>query len=509
MKRNLFSRFFSLCASIILTSIVLLGVMLVTLSAQYFKEQNFDSLKKKADQAARLVALNYRLNDQRGIDAQVITTNFAILSAAAEADIFLVNNEGHTLVCLDPGDCAHKSNAIDLAVMQAAAAADGGYRGVTRLSGIYSEAAYVVGVPVEVEMLVATETPNENGGGIQYTTERKAIGAVFAAASASEMSRFLKDMFRIFLMGAVLVIAVSFIVIYFTTEAMVRPLRAMLKATDSFAKGDFTVRVPVEGDEEIEQLAMAFNNMASSLATLESTRRSFIANVSHELKTPMTTIGGFIDGILDGTIPQEKYPHYLGIVSNEVRRLSRMVVSMLNISRIEAGEMQLHPQTVDVQEIILRTILGFEQVLEQRHIDVRGLDAEKAFAEADPDLVHQITYNLIENAVKFTPDYGVLSVEYKNEGKFLHIAIRNTGEGIPKEEIPRLFDRFYKSDRSRGIDTKGVGLGLHIVKSLVYLQGGTITVRSAEGEYTEFAFTLPAVQKSGQSLFRKSDKPKN
>lgn len=492
MKRNLFSRYFSLCASIILTSIVLLGVMLVTLSAQYFKEENLDSLKKKADQAARLVAINYRLNDERYIDAQVVTTNFAILSTAAEADIFLTNNSGNTLICTDAQTCAHKSNTIDPVIMQTALS--GGYRGMTRLSGIYSGATYVVGVPVIIEGL--------NGA------ESRAIGVVFAGASATEMSRFLKDVFRIFLIGAVLVIAVSFVVIYFTTEAMVRPLRAMLKATDSFAKGDFAVRVPVEGDEEIEQLAMAFNNMASSLATLESTRRSFVANVSHELKTPMTTIGGFIDGILDGTIPQEKYPYYLGIVSNEVKRLSRMVVSMLNISRIEAGEMQLRPQTVDVQEIMLRTVLGFEQALEQKHIDVLGLDAEKVFAEADPDLVHQIIYNLIENAVKFTPDHGALSVEYKSEGKQLHIAIRNTGEGIPKEEIPRLFDRFYKSDRSRSIDTKGVGLGLHIVKSLVYLQGGTITVRSAEGEYTEFAFTLPAAQKSGQSLFRKSEKSK-
>ncbi|WMJ84643.1 sensor histidine kinase [Oscillospiraceae bacterium LTW-04] len=498
MKRNLFSRYFSLCASIILTSIVLLGVMLVTLSAQYFKEENFDSLEKKAGQAARLVAANYMLHEGY-IESPIVTTNFAILSAAAEADIFLTDGEGRTLICLDSESCTHKNNIIDKTIMEAARS--GGYRGVTRLNGIYSGATYVVGVPVVVEVVDLNGRSDENA-------ELKMIGVVFAGASASGMSRFLKDVFRIFLIGAVLVIAVSFIVIYFTTEAMVRPLRAMLKATDSFAKGDFTVRVPVEGDEEIEQLAMAFNNMASSLATLESTRRSFIANVSHELKTPMTTIGGFIDGILDGTIPQEKYPHYLCIVSNEVKRLSRMVVSMLNISRIEAGEMQLRPQTVDVQEIILRTILGFEQVLEQKHIDVIGLDAEKVFAEADPDLVHQITYNLIENAVKFTPDYGALSVEYKNEGKMLHIAIRNTGQGIPKEEIPRLFDRFYKSDRSRGIDTKGVGLGLHIVKSLVHLQGGTITVRSVEGQYTEFAFTLPTAQKPGQSLFRKSEKTK-
>ncbi|MFV0498214.1 MAG: ATP-binding protein [Candidatus Fimivivens sp.] len=502
MKRNLFSRYFSLCASIILTSIVLLGVMLVTLSAQYFKKENFDSLEKKADQAARLVAANYMLHEGY-IESPIITTNFAILSAAAEADIFLTDSEGRTLVCLKAENCTHKSHITDTTVMNAVRG--GGYRGVTRLNGVYSGATYVVGVPVVVEVVVPDGRPNENG---QLQKTNKMIGVVFAGASASGMSHFLEDVFRIFLIGAVLVITFSFIVIYFTTEAMVRPLRAMLQATDSFAKGDFTVRVPVEGDEEIEQLAMAFNNMASSLATLESTRRSFIANVSHELKTPMTTIGGFIDGILDGTIPQEKYPYYLNIVSNEVKRLSRMVVLMLNISRIEAGEMPLRPQTVDVQEIILRTVLGFEQVLDQKHINVIGLDAEKVFAQADPDLVHQITYNLIENAVKFTPDHGVLSVAYKYEGKMLHVAIRNTGQGIPKEEVPRLFDRFYKSDRSRGIDTKGVGLGLHIVKSLVHLQGGTITVHSVEGQHTEFEFTLPMAQKSGQSLFRKSEKPK-
>lgn len=487
MKRNLFSRYFSLCASIILTSIVLLGVMLVTLSARYFREENLNSLQKKATQAASLVSFNYELNNGQYIDSQVVTDSFVILSTAAEADFFLVDTTGRTALCTDSGPCRHKTYAIEDSVMQKAL--HDGYREVTRLNGIYTSSTYVVGVPV--------------------VTENGAIGAVFAGASASGMSQFLKDVFRIFLIGSVLVVAVSFVVIYFTTEAMVRPLRAMLSATDSFAKGDFTVRVPVEGDEEIEQLAMAFNNMASSLAMLESTRRSFIANVSHELKTPMTTIGGFIDGILDGTIPQEKYPYYLGIVSNEVKRLSRMVVSMLNISRIEAGEMKLRPQIVDVQEIICRIVLGFEQAIEEKHIQVLGLDSDKVFAEADPDLVHQITYNLIENAVKFTPNEGTLSVEYKNEGKLLQIVIRNTGEGISKEEIPRLFDRFYKSDRSRSVDTKGVGLGLHIVKSLVNLQGGTITVRSVVGEYTEFVFTLPAaVSKGGQSIFRKSEKAK-
>lgn len=482
MKRSLFSRYFTLCASIILSSIAVLGVMLVTLSAGYFREDNLDKLEKKAVQASHLLLFNYERNFGEYVDASILNDSFSILSTAAEADVFFTDLHGKTRICSCQAACGHKTYLINQEVMQEALS--GQYRGVTRLGRIYPESYYVVGIPVLAE------------GGV--------IGVLFTASSASAMRSFLSDVFRIFLVGALLVIMVSFVVVYFSTEALVRPLRAMVKATDSFAKGDFSQRVPVEGDDEIEQLAMAFNNMASSLAMLENTRRSFIANVSHELKTPMTTIGGFIDGILDGTIPPDQYDHYLGIVSQEVRRLSRMVVSMLNISRIEAGEMTLKPQQVDVNEIVTRTILGFEQRIEEKSIEVEGLDVEKMPAEADPDFLHQIAYNLIENAVKFTPQRGTISVQYKNDGKFLRVAIRNSGEGIPKEEIPHLFDRFYKSDRSRSIDTKGVGLGLHIVKSLVHLQGGEISVTSAPGEFTEFSFTVPAIaQKNNNSLFRK------
>ena len=486
MKRSLFSRFFNMCAVIILSSMVLLGIMLVALSAQYFREENLDSLQKNAAQASKLVAYNYSSNAGRYLNARVVTDSFTIISNASNADFFLVEAGGQTALCIDGESCRHKTHIVDKTVMELALTE--GYRGISKLGGIYTDPMYVVGAPV--------------------VTDYGVIGAVFAASSASNMHSFLSDVFAIFALGAVLVTALSFIVIYFTTEAMVRPLKAMVKATDSFAKGDFTVRVPVEGDEEIEQLAMAFNNMASSLATLEVTSRSFIANVSHELKTPMTTIGGFIDGILDGTIPQERYSYYLGIVSDEVKRLSRMVVSMLNISRIEAGEMKLAPQPVDISEVILQTVLGFEQQIESKNIDISGLDGERRMVEADPDMAHQITYNLIENAVKFTPENGEIAIHYQSDGKMLSVADRNSGDGIPKEEIPMLFNRFYKSDRSRSIDTKGVGLGLHIVKSLVHLQGGSISVKSVEGEYTEFVFTLPQAQMKSGGLFRKVEKPK-
>ena len=209
------------------------------------------------------------------------------------------------------------------------------------------------------------------------------------------------------------------------------------RQTQSFAKGDFSVRVTVERYDEIGKLAMAFNNMATNLASQETMRRAFVANVSHELKTPMTTIAGFIDGILDGTIPPEKRDKYLGIVSQEVKRLSRLVRSMLGIARIEAGEMKLVRTDFDINDIVCQTVFTFEQQIEQKRLEVRGLDAGKFMVNADVDLVHQVVYNLVENAVKFADEGGYIEANYTQEDGRVFVGIRNSGEGLSKEEMPK------------------------------------------------------------------------
>lgn len=473
-----------------LASIAVLGILVVAFATHYFQNDRMDLLKKNADQIAVLVENNcltgvqypyFYLNDA------MLQAWFDVLADSIDADVFLSDASGRSIV-YSAGSGNHGVYLVDPAVMESALSQEG-FRGVTSLGGIYSEKKYVVTAPV----MVGNEP----------------IGSVFVAAPSTLTTAFLHKIINIFLIGALTVLLIAFVVIYFFTEVLVRPLRAMVSAADSFAKGDFSARIPVEGDDEIQQLAIAFNNMALSLAANEQTRRSFIANVSHELKTPMTTISGFIDGILDGTIPKERYNDYLEIVSQEVKRLSRLVVSMLGIARIEAGEMSLKPQTVDIHQIVCQTVFNFERKIEAKRIDIRGLDAGKTFVEADPDLAHQIVYNLIENAVKFTPEDGYIEISYVPNGKMLWTLIRNSGAGISKEEIPRLFDRFYKTDKSRSVDKNGVGLGLHIVKSLVHLHQGNITVKSVEGEYSEFSFSLPAtVQKQNASLFRKSEKPK-
>ena len=332
--------------------------------------------------------------------------------------------------------------------------------------------------------------------GIPVSTEEGVPAAViFASAPADTLMVFLSEILKMFVVSSLAVLILAFAAVYFITADLVRPLRKMVAATQAFSKGDFTVRVPVESYDEIGKLAISFNNMATSLATTEVTRRSFTANVSHELRTPMTTIAGFIDGILDGTIPPEKRDDYLRIVSDEVKRLSRLVRSMLNIARIEAGELQIKPDLFDVNETVIRTVFTFEKPLEEKGIEVRGLDNGKVMVEADPDLIHQVVYNLIENAVKFCNEHGYIEVSYRADDAYTYVGIKNSGDGIAKDEIPHIFDRFYKTDKSRSREKGGAGLGLHIVRSIVNLHGGDIVVRSVEGEYCEFVFSIPKPQK--------------
>jgi len=494
LQKSLFARYFTLCASITLASIALLEVLLAALSANYFSRERLSSIQLRAQQTAQFVSENYERNGRRYIEAEAISRSFEIMSSVSEADILLTDANGTIVyaVSFNGEDDAseYRGDLVGTGVPSSAlekVAEDGIYRRLGRFGSLYRKAMFTVGVPV--------------------LSEGQPVGAVYILSPTAEYGKYMQGLFKIFLIGACLSVLVCFWILYYSTEAMVRPLRAMASAANAFARGDFTVRVPEEGEEEVVELARSFNKMAESLAVQEMSGRAFVANVSHELKTPMTTIAGFIDGILDGTIPSEQSHHYLAIVSEEVKRLSRLVVSMLNISRIEAGEMKIVLQQVDLSEIVCRTVIGFERRIEEKHIEIEGLDTEHLYVEGDEDLVSQIVYNLIENAVKFTPENGAISVTYRVDNRMVETTIRNTGPGIPREELNRLFDRFYKSDRSRSMDKTGVGLGLHIVRSLVHLHGGEVNVNSEQGEYTEFSFTLPQfIQKNKPALFRKSDK---
>ena len=266
----------------------------------------------------------------------------------------------------------------------------------------------------------------------------------------------------------------------------------MSEAAKAMAKGDFSRRIPVTSDDEIGELAMAFNGMSNSLSRLEEARKSFIANVSHEMRTPMTTIGGFIDGIIDGTIPPDKQDYYLKIVSEEIKRLSRMVQSMLNLSRLESSGFVLKEESFDFREQILGIVIGQEQRIEEKNINIEGLDSlPSVIINADKDLIYQVVYNLLDNAIKFVEKGGTISFSLDVDSYGAEFSITNSGLGIPRADLPFIFDRFYKLDKSRASNKTSMGLGLYIVKTIIRNHGGTIKVESKENEFTRFSFVLP------------------
>ena len=315
---------------------------------------------------------------------------------------------------------------------------------------------------------------------------------MFAGASSQSVKPLINNSLKIYLLSSLVPLIIMFAALYYMTYRINKPLKLMSEAAKAMAKGDFSKRIPVTSDDEIGELAASFNGMTNSLARLEETRKSFIANVSHEMRTPMTTIGGFIDGIIDGTIEPEKQDYYLNIVSNEIKRLSRMVQSMLNLARLESSEFVLKSEAFDFREQILGIVIGQEQRIEEKKIDIRGLDSLPAVTlVADKDLIHQVVYNLVDNAIKFVNEEGYIAFDVKAGANNVEFSIENSGVGIPRGDLPFIFDRFYKLDKSRAANKSSMGLGLYIVKTIIKNHGGTISVCSKENEFTRFNFVLP------------------
>ncbi len=489
MQKSIFSKYFRVCAVTVLSATLLIGTLFMAFAAQYFSS---DKLKLLAGSA--YVIKNYVIERVSTDSGQLSSNDIALrptllaLSDSNDNVIFITDTEGKTIFCTEGKNCVlHSTYLLPRRVLEKAEE-EGIYSESGRLDGYYREPQYTVCMP------------------IAETGSQRTAGFLFVTGSTEELHQFVFEMIKIFLLCAILVLLITFLATYFVTLKMVRPLREMAVAAKKFGQGDFSTRIRIDSDDEIGQLAMAFNNMAKSLSTLESMRRSFVANVSHELRTPMTSIAGFIDGILDGTIGPEKQSHYLRIVSDEVKRLSRLVRSMLNLSRIEAGELKVQTTQFDVLEIICETVFSFEQAINKKRLDIRGLDNDKVMVEADPDLIHQVVYNLIENAVKFVNEDGYLEFSFNTDSHMTYVGIRNSGEGLAKEEIPRVFDRFYKTDRSRGMDKNGVGLGLYLVRSIINLHGGDIIVKSTPGEYTEFIFSIPTAKAKNPNLVKGREK---
>ena len=290
----------------------------------------------------------------------------------------------------------------------------------------------------------------------------------------------------------IVVMVTSVLAAYIMTERLIRPLRSITETAKNFGRGDFSERIPVEGKDEVSELATALNNMAESLDSLEKMRNSFLANISHDLRTPMTTISGFIDGITSGAIPEDKHEYYLGVISAEVHRLSRLVTQLLDVSRLESGERKFNFKNFDIAEMARIILISFEQKIDNKRLDVEfEADNDEMYVVADEDAVYQVLYNLCHNAIKFSKEGGkfIIRISYTNDKK-IQVSVFDEGQGIDHEDSKLVFDRFFKTDKSRGLDKNGVGLGLYISKTIMDAHDEKIWVESDGANNCEFFFTL-------------------
>jgi signal transduction histidine kinase len=479
---TLYRRQFALMAGMILISFALLGAAFITLSYQYIVRERESTLTRNAQSVAEYTSQALTRPEILGGGLSSDKYELYVKSVADVADAYvLICYPSDTVVISSGGELTYSilGRQLPADVVQQVSAA-GSYVAMTTLGGIFPETRLVAAKPIMVQAMTA------NGSFIQQQ-----LGTALVVAEAGSINSLWKAFANIFFFTSVVVLCIAFITTSVTSLRQTKPLKEMALAARRFGHGEFNIRVEVGGrQDEVGDLAAAFNAMADSLAMAESKRSEFVANISHELKTPMTTIAGFADGILDGTIPPEKEIDALQTISSETRRLSRLVRRMLDLSRLQSAEYVTGQEQFDVSELLVRVLVSLETKINARGLDVETrLPDDPVLVWGDPDAITQVCYNLLDNAIKFSAQQGVITLTVAPKGGKAHVSVRNQGETIPTQELSLLFDRFHKSDKSRSEDREGVGLGLYIVKTILNNHKENIGVTSENG-VTEFTFTL-------------------
>lgn len=482
MFKSLFAKTYALISTVTICSLLVLGGILLIFVENYATTEKEMLMHQNGEKIAEMTT-GVSNNFSPLLERYYVTT-LELFAEISNSDILVVNQGGAVLASTE--NFKKRSIVVSKDVMNTLAR-DKYFKEIGTFNGTFNTTYLTVGVPI--------------------MTNGTVVGGVFLSSTTEEMTKLRRDIFGMFTPSAAAVLILSFLIVYFVTHQMVKPLKTMSRAAKSFAMGSFETRIPVNGEDEISDLAESFNQMADALARTEQSRSSFIANISHELKTPMTTISGFVNGILDGTIDQESQGKYLKIVSDEMKRLSRLVNSLLELSRLEGDQGSMVTTVFDICELTKRVLLGFERQVEAKNLHVNvNFFKEKIDIVADYDSIYQVVFNLTDNAIKYANEGGLIEIDVIPQDDKINISITNSGYGIPEEARPLVFERFYKTDTSRGIDKKGLGLGLYIVKMILQRHGERIWVDSKANEYTTFTFTLSTVKAKEKAKERDKDR---
>ena len=462
--------------SIIALSFTMLSTAFMLLSYRYMSQDKRDDAARNVGYIANFTT-SY-LQQNTSIQTDFYRNYIASIALISDSMVLVADPQGQVVYATDG---AYFYNYQDVTIPSRVVNdvfEKDGYTGLTHLPGVGAESLYVAALPITT------------GNGIRSVDR----AMVLVGADATRIAEMWNATATIFFFSVMAVLLITIVTCSIMSAYQSKPLRDMAEAARRFGRGDFTARVTnyEHAADEIVDLAESFNTMATSLAQVEKQRDDFIANISHELKTPMTTISGFAEGIIDGTIPEAREKESLQIIVSETRRLSRLVRRMLDLSRLDAASEKAvtAQEQFDLTEVASQVLISLENKITSRGLDVDvQMPEDKLMVWGDPDSITQVCYNLMDNAAKFAVPGSVITLQMvKKDGK-AYTTIKNLGATIPKEELPLLFDRFHKADFSRSQDREGVGLGLYIVKTIMSNLGESVAVTSEDG-VTAFTFTL-------------------
>lgn len=462
MDKDVIRKNFLIQTAIILLSVLCLGVVLLIVSSRHLISDKNKLLTKQFGEV-RTYTQGLNKDEYR---SDKIKTFYKDYAEKMNCNIILCDISGKVLASTDEkivNKKISKDIIYDISKIPKSFC--------TNLGGLYSEK----------NCIMAGNFNNDNS-----------LYFLFLTYPTNNFGASVSEIMNYYLISAIIIVLALLISSYIITTKLTKPFIDICNVAKNFAKGDFSQRAVARGTGEFRELANALNDMADSISNGETMRKSFITNVSHELRTPMTSISGFVDGIIDGTIPEEQRDKYMEIVSQETKRLSRLVVSMINMAKLEAGEIKLNYAYFDLMKMTLKCLFTFEKQINSKKIDISGLDNESIMVYADYDLIYQVVYNLIENAIKFVDKKGYIKFSITSVENVIRFSIKNSGQGIKQKEFKLIFDKFYKADQSRSLDSSGLGLGLYLSNSIINMHNGKIKVDSIEGLFTEFVFTIRA-----------------
>ncbi len=468
MRKTLYLKFLLAYVIFGFFGFIAVATFVSNMTLEHLKREKADALYREATLIANTYASDLYSN-QVSLDA--VKTQLDALSSYLSSTVWIINPSGR--IILDSSAPVDIDNPIIIENFDPTITA-GSYYTVGNFFQAFSEDTLSVFAPI--------------------TSNFKVNGYVVIHMPMQFIQQSADGLLNISYILLVIMLLLSMIILFFFTEMVYIPLRKITHATEQYAAGNMHYQFQVESDDEMGYLAASLSYMANEIAKSEDNQKKFVANVSHDFRSPLTSIKGYLEAMLDGTIPPEMNQKYLQIVLNETERLTKLTNGLLQLNNLNTKGMVLNKTDFDINQVIRNTAATFEGICKNKMIGIKLiLTGDYLTVHADFDKIQQVLYNLLDNAIKFSHNDSIIKIETTEKSNKVMISIKDYGIGIPKESQKLIWDRFYKSDLSRGKDKKGTGLGLSIVKEIIHSHNENINVVSTEGVGTEFIFTLAKV----------------